>query len=101
MNRIAEQLGFTDVKTRLGWKATNAGVAALAAMGTNWLLHEVWLATRKTEPPLNPASHDTGWREAVLWAGVLGLAVGVAQLAARRGAAEGWNRYFGTYPRGL
>ena len=83
------------------WKAVSGIAATLAAMATHTALNAAWGGLRSEEPPLNPAAHDTRWREALLWAAAIGLTVGVAQLLARRSAAAGWRAYFGDYPKGF
>lgn len=85
----------------IGWKAASAGAGLLAAMAANTAMNAAWHGVRHEEPPLNPVAHDVKWRDALLWAALIGLAVGAAQLVARRGAAEGWRAFFGKYPKGL
>ena len=94
-------MALVEQGRELSWKAVSAGAGLVAAMAANTAMNAAWHGVRKTEPPLNPVAHDVKWRDALLWAGLIGLAVGVAQLAARRGAAEGWRAYFGGYPKGL
>lgn len=83
------------------WKAVGTGAAVAAAAMVRNVLVAGWKRTRRTEPPSNPASPYTGWGEALAWAAVTGLLIGVARMIAQRGAAEGWRRATGLYPPGL
>jgi hypothetical protein len=58
------------------------GAAALAkkALGKGW-------TRRRGKVPGNPASGDTSWNEAMVWAVVSGVVVGVSRLLAQRGVA--------------
>lgn len=75
--------------------AIGAGMTARAALKASWT------AVTKRDPPLNPASRDTAWKEALIWALLTGATVGVARLAARRLTAEGWVKMTGHYPPGF
>lgn len=77
------------------WTAVSAGTAALAGVLARKSLEQGWRRVAGREPPRNPASSDTPWREALVWGGLTGLGVGVARVAARRGAASGWRRIVG------
>lgn len=83
------------------WKAVgmSAGVAA-AALTRNALI-SMWRRSGRSDPPANPASPGTEWGEALAWAALTGLAIGVARLLAARGAAAGWQRATGELPPGL
>ena len=83
------------------WKAVG-GVSGLAAAAlTRKALTTGWQKTKREDPPANPASHNTAWREALLWAALTGVAVGIGRLVATRGAAGLWHRTTGKYPPGL
>jgi hypothetical protein len=72
-----------------------AGVAARKALTTSWRI-----ATGKN-PPQNPAHPDTGLGEAVAWATVSGVAVGLARMLASRKAATYYRKSTGHLPRNL
>ena len=65
------------------------------------LLDKVWLKTKKTEPPADPASPGTPWPEALTWALASGAAVGVARLVASKGAATAKMKLTGQVPEGM
>ncbi|QHT69611.1 DUF4235 domain-containing protein [Rhodocytophaga rosea] len=63
-----------------------ASSATLAGTAVRSLLNKSWKKVMKNDPPLNPASPDTSWKEAIAWTVASSVAVGLAQLLARRGA---------------
>lgn len=72
-----------------------ATLAARKAMTTSWKV-----ATGK-EPPQNPADPDVSIGEAVAWAVVSGVAIGVARMLASRKAANYYRRSTGHLPPNL
>lgn len=72
-----------------------AGIAARKAMTTSWKV-----ATGK-EPPANPADPDVSIGEAVAWAVVSGVAIGVARMLASRKAATYYRKSTGHLPPNL
>lgn len=72
-----------------------AGIAARKAMTTSWKV-----ATGK-KPPQNPAHPDVSIGEAVAWATVSGVAVGLARMFASRKAAEYYRKSTGHLPANL
>ena len=74
---------------------TGAALAARKALDTTWKV-----ATRK-EPPQNPAHPDVSLGEAIAWAAVSGLAVGLARMFAARRAADYYRRSTGHLPENL
>ena len=72
-----------------------AGLAARKAMTTSWKI-----ATGKN-PPANPAHPDVSIGEAVAWASVSGVAVGLARMFASRKAATYYRKSTGHLPPNL
>ncbi len=72
-----------------------AGIAARKAMTTSWKV-----ATGK-EPPENPADPDVSIGEALAWAMVSGLTIGVARMLASRKAASYYRKSTGHLPANL
>jgi hypothetical protein len=72
-----------------------AGIAARKAMTTSWKV-----ATGK-EPPENPADPDVSIGEALAWAMVSGLSIGVARMLASRKAADYYRKSTGHLPANL
>lgn len=83
------------------WLAVAGGSAVIASFAARNLIRAAWRAFSNEDPPLNPASEDTEWREAVTWTVVVGTAAALAQLVARRGAAATWKSVTGSRPPGL
>jgi hypothetical protein len=75
--------------------ALGAAAAARKALNTSWKA-----ATGK-KPPENPADPDVDIREAVAWAVLSGVAIGVARMLAQRKAASYYARSTGHLPPNL
>ena len=86
---------------RFGWKVTATASSLLAARLTAKAVTSGWKKVKRSDPPANPAAPSTGWGEAVGWAAASGVAVALARLAARRGAAGAWRKATGHLPPGL
>lgn len=72
-----------------------AGIAARKAMTASWKL-----ATGR-KPPSNPEHPDVSMSEAVTWAALSGVAVGLARMFASRKAAEYYRKSTGHLPPNL
>lgn len=83
------------------WKVVGTGAAVLGATLARNALTAGWRRATDEDPPANPASPTTNWGEAVTWAAITGLVIGVARMIATRGAAEQWRRRTGSLPPGL
>ena len=70
------------------------GAAALAKKG----LDRVWHVATGKKPPENPADPDVEIWEAVSWAVVSGMAVGLARMLAQRRATSYYVRSTGHLP---
>ena len=70
------------------WLLVSGGAAMLAAMTTKSLLKRGWHAVYGQDPPMNPESPETTWKEAVVWTLAISVVGGLARLGARRGAAK-------------
>lgn len=80
----------------MGLGATvGATIAARRAMVVSWKL-----ATGK-QPPSNPEHPDVSIAEAIAWASVSGVAVGLARMLASRKAANYYRRSTGHLPANL
>jgi hypothetical protein len=82
--------------TAMGLVATlGATVVARKAMTL------VWKMSTGKPPPSNPEHPDVSMGEAVLWAMVSGVAVGLARMLAGRKAADYYRRSTGHLPANL
>ena len=89
------------VASKIGWRILALGFAVPTGIAVRKAVDAGWRATRQTEPPRNPAAPGTAWSEALLWAGVSGVAVAAGRLVATRGAAAAWKSLTGSLPPGL
>ena len=80
---------------KVTWMVVGAGAAMIASSLVERSLEAGWKAATNRRPPGKPESPRTGWREALIWTGASALAMGLAQVAARRGAAIGWQHATG------
>ena len=83
------------------WNIVALGSATLAAIAVRNLLESGWEMVKRDEPPENPAARSVDWSEALAWTIASGVAVGLGRLLAQRGAAAGWKKVRGRYPKGL
>jgi transposase len=85
----------------IAWKVLGTGSAVLAAAVASKALEAAWRAATGSPPPTIPEDPDTDWREAVAWAVVSGVVMGVARLAATRRAAQYYRASSGSLPKAL
>lgn len=83
------------------WLVLGLGSAYVASYAVRNLLRAGWRTFTDDDPPLNPASYDTDWNEALTWTVLTGVAAGVARLVARRSAAATWRNVTGSHPPGM
>lgn len=83
------------------WNIVALVSAGLAGIAVRNLLESGWEMVKRDEPPQNPAARSVDWSEAVAWTVATGVAVGLGRLLAQRGAAAGWKKVRGRYPKGL
>lgn len=68
------------------WSMAASAAALGAATMAKKMLTAGWVR-RQGKVPGNPATTDTTWNEALVWAVVSGVTVGVVRLLAQRGVA--------------
>ena len=83
------------------WWLVSTGAALIAANLTKSAMERSYLHVTGRRAPQNPASPRVHWRSAFGWAVAAGVLVSVMELLAERGAAAGWKRVTGKYPRSL
>ncbi|MEA2844176.1 MAG: hypothetical protein QOJ69_1847 [Actinomycetota bacterium] len=83
------------------WKAVGGASGVAAGAATRKFLHTAWRKTTGGDPPTNPASRTTTWKEALFWAAASGMALSVARMVSQRAAAGAWKAKTGSYPPGL
>jgi hypothetical protein len=83
------------------WKFIGSGSAVLAGVATARALDATWRTATGRKPPTRPESPEIAGREALLWAGLSGMAIGVAKTYATRRAAQYWVKSTGDLPPGM
>jgi Protein of unknown function (DUF4235) len=85
----------------LAWRVLGAGSAMLAATAAEKGLAAGWRYVTGNRPPAQPGDPDTRVGEAVAWAVISGVGVGLARLLATRRAAAYYRRSSGELPKAL
>jgi hypothetical protein len=83
------------------WKLINTGTAVAAGVVTAKALDATWRTATGHKPPNKPEHPDVGGREAIAWAAISGMAVGVMKTYASRRAAMYWVKSTGRLPPGM
>jgi hypothetical protein len=83
----------------VGWRLLGTAAALAAGAVATKVVALGWRAVSGREAPTDPSEVDeTSWGEALLYAAVLGLAVGAARVVAERKAAEYYRKSTGHLP---
>ena len=88
-------------KGKRSWKMMGTAVGIAAGLTATQALNALWKTATGRQPPNAPESPEIGNREALVWAALSGMALGVAKMYATRRAAHYWLRSFGTLPPGM
>lgn len=88
---------MADEDDDLLWTVATTVAALGAANVAKRALTKGWVAKRGKVPG-NPASPDTTWGEALSWAVISGVTIGVVRLIAQRGVAAVFQRRGGDLP---
>jgi hypothetical protein len=83
---------------RLAWAAIAAGASYAAARGTALLLDEAYERARDRKAPRDPLARDTTLPVVLGWAAASAIVIGLAEIAAQRGAARLFERATGHRP---
>lgn len=83
------------------WTVFSLVSALVAATAARKGLNTSWKVATGKQPPENPADPDVDIWEAVAWATVSGVAIGVARMLAQRKAANYYARSTGHLPPGV
>ncbi len=85
----------------LAWKVLSAGAAVAAATLAEKGLAAGWHYVTGEKPPTKPEDPDTRAGEAITWAVLSGVGVGIARLLATRRAAAYYRSSSGSLPKAL
>ena len=80
------------------WALVGAGAGLAAGAVADRALDAGWRAVKDEDPPTDAGLSGVSWPTAILWTAASATVVGLAQLAARRGAAVGWKKATGRKP---
>ncbi len=80
------------------WTAFSVASALMAAAIAKKAIDKTWTVATGKNPPENPADPDVEIWEAVAWAVVSGMAVGLARMLAQRRATTYYVRSTGHLP---
>lgn len=83
------------------WSVLALGATVGATLAARKALTTSWKVATGKEPPQNPADPDVSLGEALAWATVSGIAVGVARMLASRKAANYYRKSTGHLPANL
>jgi len=83
------------------WSLMGLGATLGATMAARKALTATWKLSTGKQPPSNPEHPDVSLGEAVTWAVVSGVAVGLARMFATRAAADYYRRSTGHLPANL
>jgi hypothetical protein len=83
------------------WSVYALGATVVATIAARKALTTTWKLATGKQPPQNPAHPDVSMGEAVAWATVSGVAVGVARMMASRKAANYYRKSTGHLPPNL
>ena len=83
------------------WKLGATLVGVTITMLIRRTMTRAWQHRTGGAPPNNPADDETTWKDAVVFAAVSGLAIGIARVLSDRAAAEAWRKAKGSYPPGI
>ena len=75
------------------WKVAGAVAGLVGALVARKLLDQVrQRASDQGDVPLNPGDERMSWPNAVMWAGIVGIAASLGRLAAQFIVAQVWKR---------
>jgi hypothetical protein len=83
------------------WSLMGLGATLGATVAARKALTATWKLSTGKQPPSNPEHPDVSLGEAVTWAVVSGVAVGLARMFATRAAADYYRRSTGHLPANL
>lgn len=83
------------------WKLMGTGSAVGASMITAKALNATWKTATGHPGPTKAEHPELGTREAIAWAALSGMAMGVAKTIATRRAAMYWVKSTGRLPPGM
>ena len=99
MRKLSRRLAKEARSSRVQYLLLTTGAAFLAERVARTAITQGWRFALGEDPPRNPERLDVSWSEALGWTAVTGVAIAMAGLVARRGAAAGWKHSGRRIPR--
>lgn len=93
---LADEKGVC-VMGPLVWKVIGAGSAVIAGLVANKIVTEVWRRSGR-DVEIDPNNPDVPVKEAIAFAAMMGIAMGVARVFATRQAATYYRKAAGSLP---
>ncbi|WP_239309618.1 MULTISPECIES: DUF4235 domain-containing protein [unclassified Frankia] len=87
--------------SKIGWKIVGGAAGAAAGSAASRTATVAYRKIRKADPPASPAHPETAWADAIGWAVLSGVAIGLGRLTAERVAARWWVKTTGSLPPGM
>jgi hypothetical protein len=88
-------------KGRRTWKLIGRSIGFVSGLAAMKALDATWHTATGHKPPTDPENPDIAGKEALVWAAISGMALGLARTYATRRAAQYWIRSFGSVPPGM
>lgn len=99
-NRISEAFHAVvphDDSPQADIDRTETVIAMGAAIAGGVLARQIikagWKGARGEEPPVNPASREVDWKDALLWGAASGALVGAMRILSRRTASSAYRHF--------
>lgn len=67
----------------------------LGAVAVRWAIKKLYMSRRGVEPPVDPGTPESDWRQAILWTMVIAAGAGAGRLVARYVAGEELDKRLG------
>jgi hypothetical protein len=83
------------------WSLMGLGATVGATIAARRAMVITWKVATGKKPPSNPEHPDVSLAEAIVWASVSGVAVGLARMLASRKAANYYRKSTGHLPANL
>lgn len=87
-----------SLNKRQRWAIVTGLAGAAGATVAEHLLSSGWRSVARRDPPDDPTADDVSWTSAIVWTAAAGIAIGLTQLIAKRGAAVAWTHATGRKP---
>jgi hypothetical protein len=97
----AKSKAKSKAKGKRTWKMLGSGAALLSGLAMTRALDVTWKTATGRKPPTKPENPEITGREAMLWAALSGMAIGVAKTFGTRRAAYYWLKSTGELPPGM